>query len=500
LDNSANNQYNLRYIIQEDRNGPQQLLLQAWHEETLFHGDASRASKQLSFYQAFIAEVPADHGYPRPVNTLAEGDSVSTGVRCLRTLGQADGPQWTVGADWRRFEQRYQERDVDAQGVDVYPDGTFFGVPQSRTDDVGVLTNLLLPASDQLSLTFGGRVDYSSTWLDVNDPIVTLDPAGYEAGFNMPNYTLGMAYGMAKLKLNDHDTLSMGTGFAMRSPDPAELYSFEPFVPICRFGNSFADGYSSLQPEKNWQFDLGVTSQRGHVRYGARGFYATIWDYIEPIPYYISAPDNSTHYLGRNFEGFSPDERGDLGLQSENGDTCQAGYKIANIPLATMAGGDLFGEYEIRKGLSVFGCMSYVHGENVHPLHVKMDAAGNSIIVPNGGSEPLPGMYPFNGRISLRISDPEKDKWGAQFTTRLVDSQREVATSLAELPSPAFCVFDLSGYYRLRPNLRISLTLENLLNTDYYEPGSLVILNSAGVPTFIREPGFSAILGLDGRF
>jgi hypothetical protein len=42
--------------------------------------------------------------------------------------------------------------------------------------------------------------------------------------------------------------------------------------------------------------------------------------------------------------------------------------------------------------------------------------------------------------------------------------------------------------------------LENLLNTNYYEPGSLVILDSQGHPAFIREPGFSAILGIDGKF
>ena len=187
-------------------------------------------------------------------------------------------------------------------------------------------------------------------------------------------------------------------------------------------------------------------------------------------------------------------------MPSKNGDTCQAGYKSYNISLATMAGGDLFGEYEIRKGLSVFGCMSYVHGENLHPLHVTEDVAGKSIIVPNGGAEPLPYMYPFNGRISLRVYDPENDKWGTEFTTRLVNSQHEVANSLAELPSPAFAVFDLGGYYRPRKNLRISLSLENLLNTYYYEPGSLVILNQNGIPAFIPEPGITAILGIDGKF
>ena len=502
LDNSANNQYNLRYIVQEDRDGPKQLLLQTWHQETFFHGDASRASKQQSFYQAFIAETAVNEGYDRPVNTLSNGYSVSTGVRGIRTFGQTDAPQWTIGADWRRCEQRYLERDVDAEGADIY-NGNVFGIPEARLDDVGVLTQVLLPVNERVSLTAGGRVDYSSAWLNVYDPIVTQfnPPSGgyFEPGLTKPNYTLGMAYTMAKLQLNDHDTLSIGSGFAMRSPDLAEYYSDEPFVPLVRFGNSYTEGLSNLEPEKNWQFDLGIESKRGRFRYGARGFYSTIWDYITQIPYYIGAPAVSTHYLGRNFEGFDPALRTDVG-PSRNGDTCQANYRTFNIGLATMSGADLFGEVELRKGLSVFGCMSYVHGVNLRPMHVVVDGAGNYVVVPIAGTEPLPGIYPFNGRISLRVSDPEKDKWGTEFITRLVNSQHEVAESLSELPSAGFVVFDLRSYYRVRENIRLSLSLENLLNRNYYEPGSLVFLNSAGIPSFIREPGFTAVVGIDGRF
>ncbi|MCE5266516.1 MAG: TonB-dependent receptor [Planctomycetaceae bacterium] len=496
LENSTDNQYNLRYIVQEDRNGPQQLVLQSWHQETFFFGNGADPSKQ-AWYQDFITPTLTYEGYEAPTNTLSNGYSVSTGIRCLRTFGQEDTPQWTVGADWRRFEQRYQERDVNALGVDVL-NGEIFGNPEARMDDVGVLTNLKLPVGDRLSFNLGGRVDYASTWLNVDDPIVVTGwmPAGNE----MPTYTLGMAYAMSKVSLNDHDTLSVGTGFAMRAPDLTELYTNEPYVPVCGFGNSYCDGYATMSPEKNWQFDLGLSSKRGPFRYGARGFYATIWDYIETIPFCIYGPDSSTHVLGRNFSGFSPSCRYDVGLQAENGDICHAEYQTYNIPLATMAGGDLFGEMTVRPGLTVFGCMSYVHGENVHPLHMIDDGSGNYSAVPNGRSEPLPGIYPFNGRISARFFDPEKDKWGIEFIARLVHSQEEVATSLSELPTPGFCVYDLKGYYRVRENLRVSLALENLLNRDYYEPGSLVYLNSAGVPTFLREPGFSAILGVEAKF
>ena len=49
IDNSTNNQFNLRHIIQEDPKGPQQLVMQAWYQETHYLGDALRPSKQ-DFY------------------------------------------------------------------------------------------------------------------------------------------------------------------------------------------------------------------------------------------------------------------------------------------------------------------------------------------------------------------------------------------------------------------------------------------------------------------
>jgi iron complex outermembrane recepter protein len=503
LANSANNQYNIRYIIQEDRDGPQQVLLQSWHQETFFHGDAANESKQRTFYHEFMTLVFPDW---QPVNTLCNGYNVSSGARALRTFGRADAPQLTVGVDWRRYEQRYQEYEVDPTGLVVF-NGNYYGVPDSSMDDFGVLTNAQLPLNDNLMVSVGGRVDYAETYLDVNDPVIThFDPGAfffYQPGFNMPNYTLGMAYLNGKYKLNDTDTLQMGTSFAMRPPNLSELYFDEPYVPYCGLGNSAINGLSVLKPEKNWQFDLGVTCERSPLRYGARGFYSTIWDYIMAVPCWDDAPYDSSHVLHRNFSYFPADFRGDLGKPSENGDTIAATYQNTNIGMATLYGFDLFGELAIRRGVSLLGKVSYIHGENLDRVQF-VDAgeatALNGKFVSIPGKESLPNIYPLNGRISLRISDPEQDKWGTEFTARLVNSQNEVATSLSELPSLAFSVFDLSGYYRVRKNLRVSLSLENLLNTNYYEPGSVVILNSQGVPSFIREPGFSAILGVDGKF
>ena len=54
--------------------------------------------------------------------------------------------------------------------------------------------------------------------------------------------------------------------------------------------------------------------------------------------------------------------------------------------------------------------------------------------------------------------------------------QEHVAVSLGELPSPAFAVFDIHAYYKLRENIRLTLSIDNLLNTYYSEPGSIAII------------------------
>jgi iron complex outermembrane recepter protein len=507
LDSSVNNQFNLRYIVQEHREDPQQLLVQTWHQETFYRSDASAESKQQSFYYAFVTLPSENEGY-NAVNTLGDGHLVTTGLRCLRTFGQADAPQWTIGADWRRSQQRYQERDVDPLGIDAF-NGYYFGIPKCRTDDIGVLTNVQLPASDRLSFSIGGRVDYAQTWLDTNDPVITARDPGlpivFQPGFDMPNYTLGMAYAAAKLKLNDHDALNVGSGFAMRAPDLAELYSSEPYVPMYRFGNSFVDGLSNLSPEKTWQFDLGLTGKRGPVRYGARGFYTTIWDYVMAVPAYTSSPLTSTHVLGRNFQDFPLDWREDYFYpDATNGDTVEAGYQVENVGLATISGGDLFAEVELRKGLTVFGSMAYVHGQNLRPIafyNTGSDDSRGGLILPIAGTEPLPGMYPFNGRLSLRVFDPEEDRWGMEFAARFVHSQNEVAFSVSETPSAGFSVFDLRGYYRIRKNIRLHAEIQNLFNRYYYEPGSLVIINPvSGLPTYLPEPGFTFLTSVEARF
>ena len=508
LDNSTNNQFNLRYIVQEDRQGPKDLVFQTWFQQTGYRGDASRPSKQETLYQQFFT-LPAFDDFP--VNTLGQGKSDSLGARFLRSFGASDSVQWTFGADWRRFNQFYREENLNADGEIVLGGGNVYGIPQSQMNDVGVLTDLCLPWSDSGSVNVGGRLDYCSASLNRDDPIITQfsDPsqAYYAPGLDQPSKLLGMAYLTGKWKVTDETTFIAGSAFAMRMPDLAELYSDDPFVPIARFGNSYVSGLSKLSPEKNLQFDVGATTAKDRVSYGVRGFYALIWDYILPVPAFIdgSPPGfiQAPKVLGRDFSDFAPQWRQDLVTGNINADTNQTGYQYENVNLATLAGGDLFAEMQCLDWLSVYGNMAYVRGTNWRPVtYVSSDSwvASDGTLVPIGRSEGLPNIYPFNGTLAIRLFDPQRELWLVEFSSRLVAAQTHVAASLSELPTPAFATFALRGYYQARKHLRLTMAVENLFNVDYIEHGSLVMLNPQGIPTFVREPGISVLAGIDARF
>ncbi|HEY4760339.1 MAG TPA: TonB-dependent receptor, partial [Thermoguttaceae bacterium] len=333
LNNSTNNQFNLRYIVQEDPNGPKQLELQTWFQQTGFRGDALRPSKQETLYYQFFTQ-PASVFDFFPVNTIGQGRSDCLGARLLRTYGDRDWVQCTVGVDWRRFGQVYREINVDAEDTIVY-DGNVFGIPRSLLDDYGVLADVFLPYSDQVSFNIGGRVDYCRAWLDRNDPVVTeiSDPEAwyYTPGFNQPSNVLGMAYITNKIKLTEDRTFNAGIAYAMRMPDLAELYSDDPYVPIARLGNSYVSGNSTLSPEHDLQFDLGISVKKKQISYAVRGFYALTWNYIMPVPAYIDpSPPGSIQapkVLGRDFQAFPPEFRMDLVTGNVNADTNQAGYQ-----------------------------------------------------------------------------------------------------------------------------------------------------------------------------
>jgi len=219
-----------------------------------------------------------------------------------------------------------------------------------------------------------------------------------------------MAYINASLKLNERIPRRREPALQC-GRQPLGAYTFEPFTPYSNLGNSWMSGLSDLAPEKDWQFDLGFTCERSPLRYGARGFYALIWDYILPSlggpspilpPRMIWAEISKFYIPGGSLVAVDGQRRyGRRGYQSEN------------IPLASLCGGDLFAEWQIRPGFSLLGNISYVSGENLTPVeyHYHLPNALQGTLVRLSGQEPLPNIYPLNGRLGIHFFDPDANKW-----------------------------------------------------------------------------------------
>lgn len=501
LNKSVNDQFNLRYVVQPDARGPERFVMQYWLDQTSYQGDASRASKQQTLYEDFFTIPSFDE---LPMNTIGQGFSDSMGLRAYTTFGEQDHVLWTLGTDWRRVDQRYEELNLDGSG-DLIFGGNLYGIPESRQDDIGFFAHTGVTVNEVYSFSFGARYDHVFSELNDRDQIITAidDPAdfSYLPGYEEPKHDLGMVYLSHTLQLTEHAALSAGTAYAMRNPSLAELYSDEPYVPAIRFGNSYLDGMSSLDEEEALQCDLGFRVRMEEFEWGIRGFYTTIHDYILTAPAGIDPSPPvpfATNALDRDFSGFPDDFRQDLIAGSVNADTAQAGYQYVNIDRASLFGGDLHAGFWLRPGLQLHGTMSYVQGTNHAPVQVLQNDPIEIVRLP--GSDPLPNIYPINGIVGIRLVQPESEKWGMDFLCRIAGTQHRVARTLGELPTRGFAVFGLRGYVQAREHLRLTMTLDNLFNVNYRQHGSLAIIGPNGLPTFLQEPGFNGLFGMEWSF
>ncbi len=500
INNSTNNQFNAKYVVQEDKDGPEQFVLQGWYQNTGYNGDATRESKQSSFYRVFVTPTAFSD---MPINTIASGQSTTMGSRTFVTFGDADHPQLTVGGDLRRSVTQYSESDLTSTGSLIFS-GNLYGIPSSSQNDAGIFTSVLMPVSDATSVSFGSRLDYVWSQVDPNDAVITTtsNPAAnfYIPGTNSNANVLGMAYLTQRTQLSEEWSWNSGAAFAMRNATTTELYSDEPYVPFARFGNSYIDGNSTLAPEQNFQLDIGARYMNGPSTFSLRGYNALIHDYIMPVATQTNGanPGSERFGFGRDFSSFPT--RTDVSLGTTNADNTSAGYRYGNIPWVGLWGLDCSGEYRAMPWLSLSASATYVNGTNYSPTAFVLDTTSTGHFIRLGGTDGLPNIYPLNGTLRVRLMEPVTDRWNCDLVARLVGSQDRVAKTVAELPTAGFAVFSIRSSYRPREWWRITASIENLLNQSFTQHGSLVIIGSNGSPTFVREPGIGVFLGNEFTF
>ena len=244
-------------------------------------------------------------------------------------------------------------------------------------------------------------------------------------------------------------TAYAGVGHSERMPDYWELFS----------PDSGPDGsinaFSSIQPEKTTQLDLGVQYRTERLNAWVSAYAGRIQDYIL-----------FTYRAG-----------GMMGSSSQ----------ASNID-ARIAGAEAGAELQVGQGWKLGSTLAYAWGEN--------RSNGNA----------LPQMPPLEARLTANW---EGARWSAGALVRAVAHQHRVATGQGNVvaqdlgPSAGFATLALNAAYRFSDSLSISAGIDNVFDRAYSEHLNLAGSADFGFPADpvrINEPGRTAWLKVNYRY
>jgi iron complex outermembrane recepter protein len=441
--------------------------------------------------------------YPEAVGGFLFGRGLADnwGARSQLVFKNDDIASGGIGVDWRRLRQFYRETTTNGDGSPGIG-GDTFGIPDSSVDDAGIFAHGETLVTERWTIGLGQRLDWVKYQLDETDIVSDgpqFSPDGtYYSGFNEPTRTLSSTYLTNRFQLSESVSVSSGMAYAMRHANLTEAYSDQPYAPLVRFGNSFALGDSNLSPEKNLQFDLGITKKDETSQFGLRLFHSTIRDYIGlAVTNYASFPPIGSvppGTLGRGSllitdpASVNPDVTVDTG---------QFSYIYRNIDRVSLYGFDIFGERQLLPWLEVVGTTNFTEGINHEPVFIDAVPRTTTRLSDREG---LPGIYPLNAGLSLRLFQPEQRRWTIEWQSRFVRHQEYLASSLFEIGTPGFAVHNVHGSYQWTPNLKLRSSILNVFDRNYFEHNSLAIIDRTGNVTFVREPGFSWFSSLEYVF
>lgn len=389
------------------------------------------------------------------------GDRLLTGGRFMLTMGDVADVHSRIGADYRFEDQEIQE-DFWIYGnfpADPADSLTFYtNLPKSWLDDVGVFDELVIPVNSYWTTTIGARVDMVTSNARVSD----LRPTGnlYPDRFELSQAdTLYSFYYINDVLLTTNWSTRFGFGHGQRQPSLLERYSDGVFLGIIQSGFSRVIGDPTLDKERLWQVDWGVTADYDDFRARFTVFDSWVLDF--------------STYSGNAIE--SPD--GARLLTS------------VNTPLATLAGFELYGEADVSEYVTLFSAMNYVQGTD------------QSI------DRPLWGVAPLQGRTGIRLHDGDGGQtWGSELSLRMVDDQSRFgiirvtgapgALINVEQPTAGFSTVDLRNYYNVTRNTNFIFGVENLLDKNYLEHLDLRLQEQLAPPTGQGIPDLPAVAAL----
>jgi len=505
--------FDTTYLLENQRYFDR-LRVDGWYNRTNFYGDNLRPGKRallpLDNVQTF--PTPGTPGDTTRITTAVDSftnvAAYSGGFRAGFSWGEPDDELLTAGVDLRYLHQRIDELTVinvtsqqfDQGGDPVTPPNRFSiassnPLPRSHQSNPGMFVELQEPVSDDVRIRTGGRFD----WVAMNaaEFVAGTPPNGPPTNISEAlggpfdqDFRMGSGFITLDYALTDVHTLNSGVGFGMRAPTMTEMYAFGPFIAVLPqyiFTSVFGDPL--LDPEKQVQVDIGITSNQDDIRSGFHFYHAWVQDYI------------TLDFL-------------DTGGSSA--------YAFVNTPRATLAGCEAYGECDLVPMFTAFGSMSYVEGRDHSRLasisrqrqiiaptsqsdqrsqRLAFDP-GTGTFVPVGPTstvddEPLAVMAPLASRIGLRMHSPYvNSKWNVEFVANVVDNQDRVATSLRELVTPGYTTYDILAFRQLTDNFTVTAGVRNF--TDKYYQTYFDTRQAGNAPiTTVFQPGISFFFGAE---
>lgn len=446
MDFLVTNAFDLRY----ERGNPalcDRAVLEGWYNRTRFDGNAQGAGKrrQLPFLDLFN------------IVSFTDADAMSTGYRYAAVWGDPDCATLTAGTDLRFLGQELNEW-TSISGV-PQPNTP---IPRSHTTNPGLFVEAAVPFTERLTFRSGGRLD----WVSMNSDPTTSGLIELLGGQLDQDFTLYSGYLTAEYALCRHWTLTGGAGYGMRHPTMTEMYADMPFVAVFpQFALTSVLGNPDLDPERLWQIDVGLRAQHSRLRGGINFYHAWITDYI-------------TYDLI---------------------DPVSVVFNAVNTPLATLIGGEAYGEYDLNACWTTFATISHVQGKDRRRTTV---GPFRDFLIPGTprsfdpvAEEPLPVIPPLESRVGIRRHQPSPNpRWAVEFSARIVDDQDRIAASLREQPTPGFTTFALRGYWQATDGLLLVGGVENLTDKFYQEHFDPHVFSQ------VFQPGVSIYTGLEWTY
>jgi iron complex outermembrane receptor protein len=435
-----------------------------WYNRTRFEGNAQNASKRQFFP---VLDLISYEGF-------TDVDSTSTGYRQSMILGGggSDAYKFSVGHDLRFIRQELNEVSNGVSfGLPLPFNNRNSPIPKSFQANPGLFMEYVETINESIEFKTGGRVDYAQT--DVTDTPeklreVGLDffPASYSDIMGTDQYQRDFfmlsAFGVLTRDYGDGHTGTASLGYSERPPNLTELYAAQPFMLLLQNGLNNVTGDPTLKNEQLLQVDLGWEYQGAQVRSGVRAYHAWGFDYI-------TFENTLVNYIPPN---------GDVGQQS---------LRYVNTALATITGAEAFGELFPSSPFTPFGTVKFVdgrdrtrngdfatsNGSRNNPSQ-KVDGLSRGFFsgIAGSASEPLPGIPPLESRIGCRYHDTSpRQRWNFELSTRIVDQQDRIATSLLETRTPSFTTWDMRSVFRPfdKRNLVVATGVENFFDKRYRE-------------------------------